>query len=176
MWLVVKVRSVLSSRQAPRYLLSANEILSQPVMLLKLLNVKPWWYTLQNLKFLFLWLPCGSLYSPSGVLCNQIWTLQAQHVSGARGSGGVDLKDRGKQIFSPHLFPGLTPEGCMIWGITPAVLPYSQRIKPQGSLGWCICTCLLSATLSPSPWVTGINDCLVGHHGVGRGQPLKGWN
>lgn len=128
-------------------------------MLLKPLNVKLSWYTLQNLKFLFLRLPCDSLYSPSGVLCNQIWALQAQPASRARGSGGADLKDRGKQIFSPHLFPGLTQKGCVIWGITPAVLPYSQRVKPQGSLGWFVCTCLgvctiVTVTLSHGALVT----------------------
>lgn len=36
------------------------------LILLKPLNIKLSWYTLQNLKFLFLWLPCRSLYSPSG--------------------------------------------------------------------------------------------------------------
>lgn len=42
-----------------------TRFLASPI-LLKPLNIKLSWYTLQNLKFLFLWLPCRSLYSPSG--------------------------------------------------------------------------------------------------------------
>lgn len=38
------------------------------LMLLKVLNIKLSWYALQNLKFLFLWLPCGSLYSLSSAV------------------------------------------------------------------------------------------------------------
>lgn len=42
-----------------------TRFLASPI-LLKPLNIKLSWYTLQNLKFLFLRLPCRSLYSPSG--------------------------------------------------------------------------------------------------------------
>lgn len=115
--------------------------------LLQLLNIKLSWYQLQNLKFLFLWLPCGSLYSTSGAVVQPNPDTPTQCVSGARGSGGADLMVHREQIFSPHLFPGLTQRALWFEELPQLCFPISRKWNHRevwadgfGSV-WCLYHC-----------------------------------
>lgn len=111
-----------------------TRFLASPV-LLEPLSVKMSWYTLQNLKFLFPWLPCGSLYSPSGVLCNQIWTLQAQDVSGARGSGGGRSEGSWEANIQSIFIPRLDPKGLCALRNYPSRASLFPESKTTGQFG-----------------------------------------
>lgn len=108
-WLVVKVRSVLSSRQAPRYLSSANEIFSQPCPT-RTLSVKLSWYTTN-----FFSHGCHvALYIAQVACCATKSGHSKRRMFLVPEEVGADLKDHGKQMSSPYLFPGFTQKGCVI--------------------------------------------------------------